>query len=189
MAGKLREHTDFKHDSVVYGPIGEIRLKEILTEKGHRWEDVSSNPDFHVFDVDILQYVTEDSDLAKVLEAYRSNKSTVVAGAVSYEVKTDTFGIVSRNIVWEDISNSNPGCMARTKADYLFYVFIDKNKEIVEEFLIEVKKLRRWLLKNFGDLNKVEYLKSKSMQRGEDNTAIFLINVDKLVEEKIARKL
>ena len=79
--------------------------------------------------------------------------------------------------------------MARTKADYIFYVFIDKDKEIVEEFLIEVKKLRRWLLKNFGDLNKVEYLKSKSMQRGEDNTAIFLINVDKLVEEKIARKL
>ena len=33
MQGKLREHTDFKQDSLIYGPIGENRLKEILLEQ------------------------------------------------------------------------------------------------------------------------------------------------------------
>lgn len=180
----LREHTNFANDVKVYGPIGEQRLKEILTEKGHNFEDVSDVEEFRIFDIDILQYNNDETNSEKVLDAYYMGKTTSAADAVAYEVKTDTYGIVSRNIVFEDLSNSNSGCMARTKADYLFYVFVNKQNEIVEEYLINVKKLRWWLMSNFGKINKCDYLQSRSMRRGQDNTGIFLINIDHLINDK-----
>ena len=180
----LREHTNFANDVKVYGPIGERRLMEILKEKGHKFEDVSDIEEFRIFDIDILQYNNDETNSEKVLDAYYMGKTTSAADAVAYEVKTDTYGVVSRNIVFEDLSNSNSGCMARTKADYLFYVFVDKNNEIVEEYLINVKKLRWWLMSNFSKINQCDYLQSRSMRRGQDNTGIFLINIDHLVSDK-----
>ena len=180
----LREHTNFANDVKVYGPIGEQRLKEILKEKGHKFEDVSDVEKFRIFDIDILQYNNHETNSDKVLDAYYMGKTTSAADAVAYEVKTDTYGLISRNIVFEDLSNSNSGCMARTKADYLFYVFVDKNNEIVEEYLINVKKLRWWLMSNFSKINQCDYLQSRSMRRGQDNTGIFLINIDHLVNDK-----
>ena len=180
----LREHTNFANDVKVYGPIGERRLMEILKEKGHKFEDVSDIEEFRIFDVDILQYNNDETNSEKVLDAYYMGKTTSAADAVAYEVKTDTYGLISRNIVFEDLSNSNSGCMARTKADYLFYVFVDKNNEIVEEYLINVKKLRWWLMSNFSKINQCDYLQSRSMRRGQDNTGIFLINIDHLVNDK-----
>ena len=180
----LREHTNFANDVKVYGPIGERRLMEMLKEKGHKFEDVSDIEEFRIFDIDILQYNNDETNSDKVLDAYYMGKTTSAADAVAYEVKTDTYGIVSRNIVFEDLSNSNSGCMARTKADYLFYVFVDKNNEIVEEYLINVKKLRWWLMSNFSKINQCDYLQSRSMRRGQDNTGIFLINIDHLINDK-----
>ena len=180
----LREHTNFSNDVKVYGPIGERRLMEILKEKGHKFEDVSDIEEFRIFDIDILQYNNDETNSEKVLDAYYMGKTTSAADAVAYEVKTDTYGLISRNIVFEDLSNSNSGCMARTKADYLFYVFVDKNNEIVEEYLINVKKLRWWLMSNFSKINQCDYLQSRSMRRGQDNTGIFLINIDHLVSDK-----
>ena len=181
---RLREHTNFANDVKVYGPIGERRLMEILKEKGHNFEDVSDIEEFRIFDIDILQYNNDETNSEKVLDAYYMGKTTSAADAVAYEVKTDTYGLISRNIVFEDLSNSNSGCMARTKADYLFYVFVDKNNEIVEEYLINVKKLRWWLMSNFSKINQCDYLQSRSMRRGQDNTGIFLINIDHLINDK-----
>ena len=180
----LREHTNFKQDSTIYGPIGEQRLMEILKDRGHTFEDVSDFEEFRIFDIDILQYNDEDTDSEKVLDAYYAGKTSSEANAVAYEVKTDTFGLISRNIVFEDLSNSNSGCMARTKADFLFYVFVNKQNEIIEEYLINIKKLRWWLMANFGNINKCDYLQSRSMRRGQDNTGIFLINIDYLINDK-----
>ena len=189
--GDLREKTDFKKDLVTYGPIGERRLMEILTERGRRFEDISGVEEFRIFDVDIIQYNDDICTYQNVLDAYYKGKFADYVNAVAYEVKTDTYGIISRNIVYEVISNSNSGCLARTKADYLFYVFVNKQNEIVEEYLIDIKKLRWWIMSNFDNVNKCEYLKSKSMRRGKDNTGIFLINIDYLVnnESKWAKKL
>ena len=51
-------------------------------------------------------------------------------------------------------------------------------------YLINVKKLRWWLMSNFGKINQCDYLQSRSMRRGQDNTGIFLINIDHLVGDK-----
>lgn len=188
---ELREKTDFKKDLVTYGPIGERRLMEILSARGRRYEDISDIEEFRIFDIDIIQYNDDVCTWKMVLDAYYHGKYASDVNAVAYEVKTDTYGVKSRNIVYEVISNSNSGCLARTKADYLFYVFLNKENEIIEEFLIDIKKLRWWIMENFDKVNNCDYLKSKSMRRGKDNTGIFLINIDYLVANKpdMAKKL
>ena len=180
----LRERTNFINDVKVYGATGAQGLQEVRKQNVHKFEHVSDIGAFRIFDIDILQYNNDETNSEKVLDAYYMGKTTSAADAIAYEVKTDTYGLVSRNIVFEDLSNSNSGCMARTKADYLFYVFVDKNNEIVEEYLISVKKLRWWLMSNFGKINQCDYLQSRSMRRGQDNTGIFLINIDHLVNDK-----
>ena len=184
----LREKTNFKDDVKIYGPIGENRLKDILTLRGKSFIDVSEYKEFRDLDIDIIQIENECS-IETILEKINHGQPLSDIDAISYEVKTDTFGIISRNIVFEVISNSNIGCLARTKADYLFYVFLNKDNNIEEEYLIPMKKLRHWLMENFGMINKSSYLKAKSMRRDSDNTGIFLVNIEKLIEDKIATKL
>ena len=186
---QLRDKTNFKKDVEIYGPIGENTLKEHLTRKGKIFIDTSNEEGFRIFDVDVIQLNDEEIDIADCLNCLRHGSSLSNVDAIGYEVKTDTVGIKSRNLVFEMFSNSNPGCLARSAADYLYYVFIDENNNVVEEFLIKMKTLRYWLMEHFWEINQVNYLKSKSMRRGQDNTGILLVNVDKLVEDKICVKL
>lgn len=186
---QLRKKTNFKTDVEIYGPIGEISLKERLTEKGKLFLDTSNNPNFKMFDIDIIQISDNNIDDIKCLNCLRTGLPLSNINAIGYEVKTDTVGFKSRNLVFELFSNSNPGCLARSAADYLYYVFLDENNKILEEYLLKMKTLRYWLMCHFWEVNQVEYLKSKSMRRNQDNTGILLVNVDKLLEEKICVKL
>lgn len=186
---RLREHTDFKTDVYAYGPIGEKALKERITKSGKTYFDVSNIPAYRQYDIDIIQTSDDEIEKDEYLISLQNDIPLKNLGAVSYEVKTDTYGIKSRNIVWEMISNSNPGCLARCMADYLYYVFLDKDNNIAEEYLMKMKTVRKWLMKNFENINKCDYLKAKTMLRGKDNTGILLINIDHLVENKIAVKM
>jgi hypothetical protein len=180
---ELRDKTNFQNDLVEYGLIGEQKLCQLLTEKGKQFIDVSNLKEFREYDIDIIQIQRNNLTNQDFLNILKSGESLKNVDAISYEVKTDTVGLKSRNIIWEVFSNSNIGCMIKTKADYLYYVFIDDNKNVVEEYLINLKKLRWWLMSNFHNINQCNYLKSKSMRRGEDNTGIFLINIDYLLQE------
>ena len=180
---ELRDKTNFQNDLVEYGLIGEQKLCQLLTEKGKQFIDVSNLKEFREYDIDIIQTQRNNLTNQDFLNILKSGESLKNVDAISYEVKTDTVGLKSRNIIWEVFSNSNIGCMIKTKADYLYYVFIDDNKNVVEEYLINLKKLRWWLMSNFHNINQCNYLKSKSMRRGEDNTGIFLINIDYLLQE------
>ena len=185
----LREKTNFNKDVELYGPIGENTLKEHLTKKSKVFIDTSKEEGFRTFDVDIIQLNDEEVTVDDCLNCLRHHKPLSNVDAIGYEVKTDTVGLKSRNLVFEMFSNSNPGCLARSAADYLYYVFIDENNNVVEEYLMKMKNLRHWLMEHFWEINQVNYLKSKSMRRGQDNTGILLVNVDKLVEDEICVKL
>ena len=81
---------------------------------------------------------------------------------------------------------------AKSKASYVFYVFVDKDGRILEEYLIDLHALRWWLNTNFHKINIETFKKKnsdgiiedkkliapKSMRRGKDNTGIFLIDID-----------
>ena len=191
----LREKTEFKKDVQEYGPIGEQRLAQILTYRGRKFEDTTNIPAFIPFDIDFIYYEDKNLTYRDLLKEYYNGKDGKDLAIKTYECKTDTVGIESRNIAYEDISNSNPGCLARSKADYVFYVFIDsKTKAVKEEYMIDLHALRWWLCTNFYKINvetfvknketgqKKKLIEAKSMRRGKDNTGIFLLDIDYLVE-------
>lgn len=186
---KVRQYTNFNNDVYEYGPIGEEALCKHLIESNKHYINVSKLTEFQPYDVDIIQINDNNIQTELYLDYFKNNVSLKKLNAISYEVKTDTYGLKSRNIVWEVFSNSNNGCMSKSKADYLYYVFINNNKEVVEEYMINMKKIRWWLMSHFDKINQTSYLKSKSMRRGKDNTGILLINVDHLVNENIAIKI
>ena len=190
-----RVKTEFKKDAQEYGPIGEQRLAQILTYRGRKFEDTTNIPAFRAFDIDFIYYEDEKLTYRDLLKEYYNGKDGRDLAVKTYECKTDTVAIESRNIVYENISNSNPGCLSRSKADYMFYVFIDDDTKVIkEEYLIDLHALRWWLCVNFHKINVETFVKNKetgqkkkliepkSMRRGNDNTGIFLLDIDYLVD-------
>lgn len=47
------------------------------------------------------------------------------------EIKTDLMAHKTGNIVFEEFSHKNPGCFARTKADYILYYVMETNEVYV----------------------------------------------------------
>jgi hypothetical protein len=193
----LRKKTDFNNDVQEFGPIGEERLSQILTSRNRRFDNTSNIAAFRAFDIDFIYYEDNTLTYRDLLKEYYNGNDGRNLALKSYECKTDTYALKSRNIVYEDISNSNGGCLARSKADYVFYVFIDsQTKGIKEEYMIDLHALRWWLCRNFNKINVETFTKTdangtvtekklieaKSMKRGKDNTGIFLIDIDYLVE-------
>lgn len=185
----IRKKTDFVNDVKEFGPIGEIdllnRLKESqITSKA---ESIAEDKRFVPFDIDIIQYKEGfDGDKETVLENLRNGKkANSFSDYVLYEVKTDTYGMKSRNIFYEVFDHGKPGCLDRSKADYLYYVYIDENKVISEIYLIKMETLRYWIMTEFANINKVPYFITKYMDRKKDKTCGYLINVDYLCKNSI----
>lgn len=111
-----------------FGEIGEMVTWNILTkqENVRAIMDVRSDKRSQDDDVDfIVQY---------------SNKQVY-----KIEVKTDRKAHETGNIIYELTSNSNPGCMARSKADYFYYYIPGLNKV----YVLNNKGLRDYLDEHF----------------------------------------
>jgi len=140
----LRETTNFHKDAKEIGPIGENRLEEMLNERSI-YEDISDDWRFRIFDIDFIQYTDGVIDRERVLNSYYHGKGAKDTNAYAYEVKTDTATFKTRNLVYEVMSHDNEGSLSRSKADFVFYVSIDKTGNIMEEMLLDLKKLREWI--------------------------------------------
>ena len=190
MNENVRQVTDFANDVREFGPIGEIDLLNRLNQSSltAKAESIADDKRFVPFDIDIIQYKEGfDGDKETVLENLRKGrKASTLADYVLYEVKTDTYGMKSRNIFYEVFDHGKPGCLDRSKADYLYYAYIDENKKISEIFLIKMETLRYWIMTEFANINKVPYFITKYMDRRKDKTCGYLINVDYLSANTIA---
>ena len=190
MNENVRQVTDFANDVREFGPIGEIDLLNRLNQSSltAKAESIADDKRFVPFDIDIIQYKEGfDGDKETVLENLRKGrKANTLADYVLYEVKTDTYGMKSRNIFYEVFDHGKPGCLDRSKADYLYYAYIDENKKITEIFLIKMETLRYWIMTEFANINKVPYFITKYMDRRKDKTCGYLINVDYLCANTIA---
>ena len=79
-----------------------------------------------------------DEDIDCILEFTDNKKKTG-------EIKTDTY--LSGNIFYETVSNleyGTLGCMEKSKADYLFYYFINSD----ELYIIDFPKYKKWFNEN-----------------------------------------
>ena len=201
MPATARTNTNFHSDIEVYGKIGEEWFKNILTtsKKTISLIDCSICDDrlgvkeieeLRRFDIDILQYTKEDAPLPRdIIDKYYINRKIIPdnAGVTAYEIKTDTQIGRTRNIFYEEMSHTNPGCMARTLSNYIVYAGIDFNKSINEAYLIKTLDLRRYVLDNF---NTVKRCRMDHRGSGSsDVTAGYLINIEELITKKIATKI
>ena len=201
MPATARTNTNFHSDIEVYGKIGEEWFKNILTtsKKTINLIDcsicndrlgVKEMEELRRFDIDILQYTKEDAPLPRdIIDKYYINRKIIPdnAGVTAYEIKTDTQIGRTRNIFYEEMSHTNPGCMARTLSNYIVYAGIDFNKSINEAYLIKTLDLRRYVLDNF---NTVKRCRMDHRGSGSsDVTAGYLINIEELMTKKIATKI
>ena len=196
----LREKTDFGTDKEIWGSIGEERLKQIIQKTGKRFEDTTGILAFRHFDIDFIVYDDDVLTYRDLLKEYYNGRDGKDLPLKTYECKTDTHGLISRNIVYENFSNSNPGCMARSTADYILYIFVDnESKEIKEEYVIDLHALRWWLCINHRHIGQKKFdkiekdgsttqkylINPKTMRRGKDNTGIYLLDIDYLSDYSI----
>ena len=200
MPATARTNTNFHSDIEVYGKIGEEWFKNILTTSKKTISlidcsicddrlGVKEMEELRRFDIDILQYTKEDAPLPRdIIDKYYINRKIIPdnAGVTAYEIKTDTQIGRTRNIFYEEMSHTNPGCMARTLSNYIVYAGIDFNKSINEAYLIKTLDLRRYVLDNF---NTVKRCRMDHRGSGSsDVTAGYLINIEELITKKIATK-
>ena len=201
MPATARTNTNFHSDIEVYGKIGEEWFKNILTTSKKTISlidcsicddrlGVKEMEELRRFDIDILQYTKEDAPLPRdIIDKYYINRKIIPdnAGVTAYEIKTDTQIGRTRNIFYEEMSHTNPGCMARTLSNYIVYAGIDFNKPINEAYLIKTLDLRRYVLDNF---NTVKRCRMDHRGSGSsDVTAGYLINIEELITKKIATKI
>ena len=201
MPATARTNTNFHSDIEAYGKIGEEWFKNILTTSKKTISlidcsicddrlGVKEMEELRRFDIDILQYTKEDAPLPRdIIDKYYTNRKTIPdnAGVTAYEIKTDTQIGRTRNIFYEEMSHTNPGCMARTLSNYIVYAGIDFNKSINEAYLIKTLDLRRYVLDNF---NTVKRCRMDHRGSGSsDVTAGYLINIEELITKKIATKI
>ena len=201
MPATARTNTNFHSDIEVYGKIGEEWFKNILTTSKKTISlidcsicddrlGVKEMEELRRFDIDILQYTKEDAPLPRdIIDKYYTNRKIIPdnVGVTAYEIKTDTQIGRTRNIFYEEMSHTNPGCMARTLSNYIVYAGIDFNKSINEAYLIKTLDLRRYVLDNF---NTVKRCRMDHRGSGSsDVTAGYLINIEELMTKKIATKI
>ena len=111
-------------DSNIVGKRGERIVRAYLESKNNlrRYEDVSDRYTYRRQDIDaILHYLT--------------GKTRTI------EIKTDTY--TTGNIFYETescVEYNTPGCMEKTKAEYLYYYLENFNKL----YVIQMEKYRIW---------------------------------------------
>ncbi len=145
----MRTH-DFRQ-SIEVGKQGEILIMEYLenNENVLNVEDVSDNPTY------------QDSDIDFIVQFANGKTGTI-------EIKTDRY--TSGNIFYETISNKEhgvPGCMVKSKADFLFYYFTETR----ELYIINFNQYRKWFDENINRFNRKE-LKNIDRKRTGTYTSV-----------------
>lgn len=142
------------HSDLEFAELGEDKLwLYLLKAEGTRNVlDVRKDPWFQKIDIDFIR---------------ETNKGMFH----KYEVKTDRQAHETGNFVFETKSNSNVGCLARSRADYVYYYL----SETGAAYLVIMPELRKYISNN----NFKEYVMG-------DNARGYLIPIADLVRNNIA---
>lgn len=144
-------------DDLDFGKFGERLAYAIVSESPKTRAMIDCSNDSYFFDKDV--------DFLQLTDTGKINK---------YEVKTDRY--MTGNMAFETRSNGNVGCLARTEADYIMYVYY-RSRDV---FLINATSLKRFTE------TRPERLKWSRMGDGAEG---YLIKVSDLEAEGIAKRI
>lgn len=196
----MSKHGDFSYDNDVYGKFGEKDFKEYCAQRGHIIKDVSDDFVYQVCDIDFLLRMDGidnfDADKRRLI---MSAGSKGYDGIYKVEVKCDTRAHKTRNVLYEVIAHDFAGCLGASKADYIYYVFVDDSGETIEKKEVWFINLTKWreYLRNYYFTEKIfvkdklnKYgLRGDNYSKNNANGANILCNIEKLSECKIAKKI
>ena len=133
-------------------------------------------------------YSLPDTDFvmdARYLRGYQAHDVDFVLftkkkKVIPIEVKTDTMAHLTGNIAYEVFSHKDwgtEGCLEKTKAKFVFYYLVHSDELIY----INVKRLREYVARNYKD--------KVAMKEMGDNAAGYLIKINELISNRIAKKI
>lgn len=133
-------------------------------------------------------YSLPDTDFvmdARYLRGYQAHDVDFVLftkkkKVIPIEVKTDTMAHLTGNIAYEVFSHKDwgtEGCLEKTKAKFVFYYLVHSDELIY----INVKRLREYVARNYKD--------KVAMKAMGDNAAGYLIKINELISNRIAKKI
>ena len=158
----------FGRDNELYGKFGEADFKQYCKENGWYWIDVSNDLPYQLADIDFLmsksQFSYEDDvkpyerDIlfSRELKEYNDDGTIKKERKIyKFEVKADTRSFKTRNVLYEVISHDSAGCLGESKADFIYYVFVEEPEPGVlikkEVWYINLPKWRKFLREKFFD--------------------------------------
>lgn len=139
------------------GKVGEKIVRSVLESSG-KFEhvlDCSDDKYFQSKDIDILGFAS-DGHIAK------------------YEVKTDRKAHETGNIVWEQTTSGNIGCLAKSEADFIMY-YIEGNGRI---YCFNTSRMRAFVKR-----------KNQRLVRMGDNAEGYLLNIKELIGAKMLTRI
>lgn len=194
---------NFKYDDEVYGAFGEKDFVEFANSIGYRCFDVSNNEYFQIADIDFLiskrikigSSTINDKSYYDIIFDRNKEKRDIY----KFEVKTDTRSFETRNVVYEVISHDFGGCMSASKADYVYYVFVDDTGDNIvkkEAWSIDLTKWRKYIREKFFDTSvlikdseRIWGIRRNNYNTYGDAIGNLLCNIDILGQQGIAKRI
>lgn len=139
------------------GKVGEKVVRSVLESSG-KFEsvwDCSDDIYFQSKDIDLLGFAY-DGHITK------------------YEVKTDRQAHETGNIVWEQMTSGNIGCLAKTEADFIMY-YIQGNGRL---YCFDTQAMRTYVNR-----------KNQRLVSMGDNAKGYLLNIKELLRAKMLTRI
>lgn len=139
------------------GKVGEKIVRSVLESSG-KFEyvlDCSDDIYFQSKDIDILGFAS-DGHIAK------------------YEVKTDRRAHETGNLVWEQTTSGNIGCLAKTESDFVMY-YIEGNGRL---YCFDTNKMRAFVKR-----------KNQRLVSMGDNAEGYLLNINELIRARMLTRI
>ena len=189
----MERPSNFQVDNEVYGKFGEKIFAEYAKQKGWNIVDVSNDPYYQLIDVDYVNI--KDSSITardffhkwifrKPLEKRRET-------GIMFEVKADTRVGGTGNVLYEIIAHDGPGCLAISRADFIFYVQVnDDGTKAEKAWMINLTKWRTWLRENGYLINSKGFaILLNNFNRTNDKVLNALCKIEKMVQEGFAKEI
>lgn len=147
---------NFKED-LTEGEKGEELVLQLLTKSPQNKAVIDVRKDIYFQDLDI-DFLAE-------------KHSGVV---IKYEVKTDRLAHKTGNLVYEETTSGNIGCLAKSHADYILY-YLSQSNELYGFWLIDMR-------------NYIKETQPELVEMG-DNAEGYLLKIKDLTSKDIIRKV
>lgn len=185
---KIEEHNYYSDRKPCFEndlKIGKIGESDFKIHFPRMLIDISNEIAFKNEDIDFVEPLIDVINENEFILYLKNTKD--FTSCIKYEVKSDTISLRTHNFFYESVCFWKTGCSKRSIADWIYYVLLSNNYDIVDRYLINNKKWKEWVEINKHNKNKIKIpKKSKMLSEGKDG---FLCSIQEMLNDKICYKV